>query len=91
MQEEMKSLYKNESWELCELPKGRCALTTKWIYKRKENIPGVENARWKARLVGQGCNQKKCIDFNEVFSRVVLHTSIRVLLVFVVLFDLELE
>jgi len=51
MQEEMQSLHKNETWELCELPKGYRALTAKWIYKRKEGILGVEEARWKAQLV----------------------------------------
>ena len=91
MQEEMESLYKNETWELCDLPKGHCALTTKWIYKRKEGIPGVEHARWKARLVVRGCSPKEGIDFNDVFSPVVRHTSIRVLLAFVALFNLELE
>ena len=89
MQEEIESLYKNESWELCDLPKGRRCLMTKWIYKQKEGIPGVEDARWKARLVVRGYNQKDAIDFNEVFSLVVRHTSIRVLLAFVALFDLE--
>jgi len=34
---------------------------------------------------------KEGINCNKVFSHVVCHTSIRVLLVFVVLFDLELE
>ena len=91
MQEEMESLQKNHTWELCELPKGRRALTAKWVYKRKEGIPGVESARWKARLVVRGCNQKEGIDYNEVFSPVVRHTSIRTLLAFVALFDLELE
>ena len=33
----------------------------------------------------------KGIDFNEVFSSIVCHTSIRVLLALVALFDLELE
>lgn len=91
MQEEMESLQKNRTWELCELPKGRRALTAKWIYKKKEGIPGVEDARWKARLVVRGCNQREGIDYNEVFSPIIRHTSIRVLLAFVTLFDLELE
>lgn len=91
MQEEMESFYKNQTWELSELPKGRRALTAKWIYKRKEGVPGVEGARWKARLVVRGCNQREGIDYNEVFSPVVRHTSIRMLLAFVALYDLELE
>jgi len=41
----MESLYRNETWELCELPKGRRAVAAKQIYKRKEDIPGVEDAR----------------------------------------------
>jgi len=36
----------------------------KWIYKRKEDIHRVEDARWKAQLIVSGCNEKECIDFN---------------------------
>jgi len=89
MQEELESLYKNGTWELCELLKSHRTLTAKWIYKRKEGIPQVEDTRWKARLLVCGCNKKKV--FNELFSPVVHHTSIRGLHAFVALFDLELE
>ena len=51
----------------------------------------AKNKRWKIRLVVRGCNHKEDIYFNEVFSTIVHHTFIRVLLTFVVLFDLELE
>ena len=91
MQEKMESLDKHRTWELCKPPKGRRALTAKWIYERKEGIPGVEDARWKACLVVRGCNQKEGIDYSEVFSPVVRYSSIRVLITFVVLFDLNLE
>ena len=39
----------------------------------------------------KGFEQSEGIDFNEVFSPVVRHTSIRVMLAIVALFDLELE
>jgi hypothetical protein len=39
----------------------------------------------------KGFEQRQGIDFSEVFSHVVRHTSIRVMLAIVALFDLELE
>ena len=48
MQEEMESLYMNETWELCDLAKGHHALMAKWVYKRKKGIARVKDARWKA-------------------------------------------
>jgi hypothetical protein len=39
----------------------------------------------------KGFEQREGIDFNEVFSPIVCHTSIRVILAIVALFDLELE
>ena len=42
-------------------------------------------------MVVKGYAQKKGIDYNEIFSLVVKHTSIRMLLAMVAQFDLELE
>ena len=47
--------------------------------------------RFKACLVAKGYTQKKGVDFNKVFSLVVKHSSIKVLLAMVALFNLELE
>ena len=75
MQEEVESLLKNETWELVKLPEGKRVINCKWIFNRKEGILGVESTRNKARFVVRGFDQEKCIDFNEVFSLVVRHTS----------------
>ena len=46
---------------------------------------------FKAHLVAKGYSQRECMDFYDIFSPVVKHSSIRVLPAMVALFDLELE
>ena len=87
----MKSLHKNHIWHLVKPPKGHKIVGCKWIFKKKEGLPGVESTWYKARLVAKGFSQREGIYFNEVFSHVVRHSSIRVLLAMVALFDLELK
>ncbi|GKB23082.1 transposable element [Tanacetum coccineum] len=57
----------------------------------KTGLPGSDIVRFKACLVAKGYSQKEGIDYNEIFSLVVRHTSIRVLLSLVAHHDLELE
>ena len=91
MQEEMKSLHKNGTWDIVRLPKGKKVIYCKWVFKKKEGIAGIENARYKARIISKAYNEIPSVDFAYVLSQVVKHSSIRALLGIVVFHDYELE
>ncbi|KAE8656127.1 hypothetical protein F3Y22_tig00117010pilonHSYRG00118 [Hibiscus syriacus] len=65
MDEEIKAIEKNDTWELISLPKGHKAIGVKWVYKTKQNAKG-EIERHKARLVAKGYSQKAGIDYDEM-------------------------
>ena len=75
MKEEMNSLWKNDTYKLAKLPKGKRPLKSKWVFKVKKDGDG-KLVRYKVRLVVKGFEQKKGIDFDEIFSPVVKMTSI---------------
>nr|GEV82420.1 retrovirus-related Pol polyprotein from transposon TNT 1-94 [Tanacetum cinerariifolium] len=69
-----------------------CGFTQKAsIDYNEEGIESVQKPRYKARLVACGFTQKASIDYNEVFSPVVRHTFIRVILALTACKDYELE
>ncbi|GKB99579.1 retrovirus-related pol polyprotein from transposon TNT 1-94 [Tanacetum coccineum] len=57
----------------------------------KTGLPVSDIVRFKARLVTKGYSQKEGINYNEIFSLMIRHTSIHVLLSLVAHHDLELE
>src|SRR3954465_11008148 len=73
MDDEMKYLHDNHTWELIKKPAGARLVSYKWIFKVKEGIEGVTSKRYKARLVARGFTKKEGVDFNDVFSSVVKH------------------
>jgi predicted transcriptional regulator len=80
MHEEMESLEKNDTWNVVRLPSKKKAVTCKWIFKRKEVMTPNELARYKARLVTKDISQIPGIDYTDVYSLVVKHSSIRTFL-----------
>ncbi|CAI7760632.1 unnamed protein product [Closterium sp. NIES-54] len=79
VKEEYDSLLENETWELCELPLGKKAISSKLIF-RHEYGPDGELTRYKSRLVVKGFQQTKGKDIDEIFALVGKGTTLRVML-----------
>ena len=90
MEKEMKSLNDNEVWELVELPEGRKAVGSKWVYKVKTDANGSIE-RYKARLVAQGFSQKYGTDYDETFCPVVRLESFRTIVALAVQYGLKVH
>ena len=90
METEMQSLKANKVWDLVELPKGRKAIGSKWVYKVKTGADG-QIERYKARLVAQGFSQKYGDDYDETFCPVVRLESLRALMALAVQNGLKLH
>jgi hypothetical protein len=90
MKHEMKELDRNSTWDLVELPRDKKIVGCKRIYKMKKGVDDKVE-RYKATVVAKGYSQKEGIDFHDIFSRVVKSISIRSVLAWVSLLDLELE
>lgn len=69
MQEEMRAIYRNKTWELSDLPEGKKAIGLKWVYKSKLNLDG-SLLKKKARIIAKGYSQLEGIGYKEVFSPV---------------------
>ncbi|CAI7908734.1 unnamed protein product [Closterium sp. NIES-53] len=69
MESELKSIEKNDTWELVELLEGRNVITSKRLFKIKSDADGnIE--RYKSRLVAKGYQQKEKVDYKELFAPV---------------------
>ncbi|GJU74941.1 putative ribonuclease H-like domain-containing protein [Tanacetum coccineum] len=66
---------------LMDLPKGKRAIGTKWIFRNKKDERGIV-IRNKARLVAQRYTQEEGIDYDEVFAPVARIKAIRLFLAY---------
>ena len=90
MDKEMESLRKNKTWDLTELPKGRKAISCKWVLRIKRDAKGSV-VKYKARLCVRGFTQKYGIDYTETFASVAKMPSLRVVLALAAYNDWELH
>lgn len=79
MNEELKALESNGTWELISLPHGKQVIGCKWVYKTKYT-PDGEVERYKSRLVVLGNKHKHMIEYEETFATVAKLATIRSLL-----------
>nr|GEW08362.1 hypothetical protein [Tanacetum cinerariifolium] len=81
MQEELLQFKMQKVWILVDLPYGKRAIGTKWVYRNKKDERGIV-IRNKARLVAQGHIQEEGIDYKEVFALVARIEAIRLFLAY---------
>ncbi|GJZ04784.1 putative ribonuclease H-like domain-containing protein, partial [Tanacetum coccineum] len=65
MQDELLQFRLQKVWRLVDLPKGKHAIGTKWVYKNKKDERWIV-VRNKARLVAQGYTQEEGINYDEM-------------------------
>ncbi|GJU21799.1 putative ribonuclease H-like domain-containing protein [Tanacetum coccineum] len=81
MLEELLQFKLQKVWTLVDLPNGKRAIGSKWVFRNKKDKRRIV-IRNKARLVAQGYTQEKGIDYDEVFSLVARIEAIRLFLAY---------
>nr|GEY84580.1 E3 ubiquitin-protein ligase UPL4 isoform X1 [Tanacetum cinerariifolium] len=71
----------NNDFHTFDLPHGKRAIGTKWVFRNKKDERGIV-VRNKARLVAQGHTQEEAIDYEEAFAPVARIEAIRLFLAY---------
>lgn len=87
---EKDSIVENDTYDVVDLPRGREAIDSRWVFKLKYGPKG-EIARYKARLVAKGFKQVYGIDYTETFAPTAKLSSIRTILTIAARYNLELH
>lgn len=81
MEDVLKALETNNTWEIVDLPLRVKPLGSKWIYKLKKKKKQDETIdRYKARVVIKEYNHREGLDYLDTFNPFTKMTTIRFLL-----------
>lgn len=75
--EELQSFKDSEAWELVDNPGDVTIVKCRWVLNKKYDVDN--NVRYRARLVAKGFTQKPGVDYQETFSPVIRHSTLRLL------------
>lgn len=85
--DEVKSLVKNDTWQITKMPEKRNIVGCRFVLTDKYSPKGILERR-KGRLVAQGFSQKPGVDYNGTFAPVAKLDSIRMMLALSAKFEL---
>ena len=73
---EIGAMTRTWTWSITTLPPDKKEIGCKWVNTIKYNVDGTIK-RPKSRLVAKGYTQQEWLDYEETFSHVAKHTSVR--------------
>ena len=87
---EIEAHLQNGTWELAQLPPGRRAIGSRWVFKIKR-LPDGSIDKYKGRIVAQGFSQVQGVHYHEIFASTARMAAMRAVLAVAATEDLELE
>ena len=87
---EIEAHIQNGTWELAQLPPGRRAISSHWVFKVKRK-PNGSIDKYKGRIMAQGFSQVRGIHYNEVFASTARMAAMQTVIAIAGTEDLELE
>lgn len=89
MRDELRAFEDNDAWVAVDaLPSDKTLVQCKWVFKKKVNSDN--SVRYRARLVAKGFTQRPGIDYEETFSPVVRHSTLKLLFALSVQINLDI-